>query len=85
VQAGKVPKLPSTEAVLSKATAVSKLVSSEGSSNSWESKEIVEGVYSHWLSRRRQAKGPLLAHLWFEQPWKVCVLIGFVSLMDVQA
>lgn len=30
-------------------------------------------LYDHWLKRRREMGGPLLEHLWYEQPWKVRV------------
>ena len=36
----------------------------------WDQSTVL-AVYEHWLHRRKQAGGPLLATIWFQQPWKV--------------
>ncbi|KAL6762409.1 hypothetical protein V8C86DRAFT_2517622 [Haematococcus lacustris] len=67
VKAGKVPTLPSTQALLSRTTAVDKLADIEGGAS------LVRAVWTHWLGRRQEVGGPLLPHLWLEEPWKsVC-------------
>lgn len=57
------PHLPATEVVLSKHNVITKITNHE--------RFVVEAVYEYWLAKRRAAGGPLLQHLWFEQPWKV--------------
>lgn len=34
-------------------------------------KKLAGALYDHWAKRRAALGGPLLARLWFEQPWKV--------------
>lgn len=65
VKAGKIPKLPAAERLLPRGTAATKL------REQGHDQAASLAVYDYWLLRRRQAKGPLLGHLWFEQPWKV--------------
>lgn len=40
-------------------------------------------VLDYWLKKRAAAGGPLLAHLWFEQPWKVSVRLWGCWVCDV--
>lgn len=42
-------------------------------------------VLDYWLKKRNQEGGPLLARLWFEQPWKVRqpALEGAVSASEL--
>ncbi|GAX76388.1 hypothetical protein CEUSTIGMA_g3834.t1, partial [Chlamydomonas eustigma] len=64
VKADKVPgPLPPPERLLPRGIAAAQL-------RDRHDQGAVLGVYDHWLSRRRQFKGPLLAPLWFHMPWK---------------
>lgn len=37
-------------------------------------RKLAAQVLDYWLKKRAAEGGPLLARLWFEQPWKVRVL-----------
>jgi len=37
-------------------------------------RKLAAQVLDYWLKKRAEEGGPLLARLWFEQPWKVCVI-----------
>ena len=69
MKAGRLPKLPSIERLLSKAGARTALQARDPA--------LVEAVYEHWLQRRKADKagggagGPLVQHLCFQEPWKV--------------
>ena len=67
VKMGRVPKIPANPGwALPKQAAVARIKDNDP--------YIAEAVYDHWVQRRKQGHpsgGPLLAHLWFEQPWKV--------------
>jgi hypothetical protein len=34
-------------------------------------RKLAAQVLDYWLKKRGEEGGPLLARLWFEQPWKV--------------
>ena len=67
VKVGRVPQVPPTPSwALSKHAAVARIQDVEP--------YITEAVYDYWAQKRKQGHpsgGPLLPHLWFEQPWKV--------------
>ncbi|GFR43054.1 hypothetical protein Agub_g4060 [Astrephomene gubernaculifera] len=65
VKAGKVPKLPSADKILPWEAAVAALKEHQPPLPS-----LPRALYNHWLKRRKQAGGPLLGYLWYEQPWK---------------
>ena len=70
-QAGRIPTLPATQSVLPKPIASARLRSSTGALP-----YAISSVYDYWLGKRKRShrQGPLLQHLWFEEPWKVCVV-----------
>ncbi|PNH11696.1 hypothetical protein TSOC_001466 [Tetrabaena socialis] len=65
VKAGRVPKLPADEKVLPWDAATAALRQHDPTLPA-----LPRALYSHWLKRRKQAGGPLLGYLWYEQPWK---------------
>jgi hypothetical protein len=46
-------------------------VALEGLSRLVPDSKLALQLLEYWLRRRQQEGGPLLARLWFEQPWKV--------------
>lgn len=62
VKACRAPSIPPPQSILSKAAAKCNMKDQEPF--------IVEAVYEYWVQKRSQHSGPLLAKLWFEQPWK---------------
>jgi hypothetical protein len=64
MQAGKLPKLPALETVVSRSAAVKALM---GEADTW----VLELLYDHWRGKRKNHPGPLLPHLRLEEPWKV--------------
>ncbi len=63
-QANRVPRAPTVEMVLSRANMHKAL---EGEAPPW----VLDATYDYWRAKRKREGGPLLEHLWFEQPWKV--------------
>jgi hypothetical protein len=59
------PKIPAMKSLLSRAEGL-KLLSSL-----LPDPKLAAQVLDYWIKRRNEEGGPLLARLWFEQPWKV--------------
>lgn len=66
VKAGRVPKLPRDRDVLPWDAARAAVAQQHASLPA-----LPRPLYDYWLKRRREEGGPLLQHLWYEQPWKV--------------
>lgn len=66
--APRVPQIPSMKALLPR------MVALEALSALLPDRKLAAQVLDYWLKKRAEEGGPLLARLWFEQPWKVCVV-----------
>ncbi len=66
VKAGRVPRLPAADKVLPWAAAVEAV-----KQRSSTLPPLPRPLYAHWLKRWKAEGGPLLPHLWYQQPWKV--------------
>lgn len=63
--APRVPTIPAMKTLLPRATALDVL------SELVPDRKLAAQLLDYWLKKRAQEGGPLLARLWFEQPWKV--------------
>jgi hypothetical protein len=59
------PKIPAMKSLLPRSEGL-KLLSSL-----LPDPKLAAQVLDYWVKRRNEEGGPLLARLWFEQPWKV--------------
>lgn len=59
------PTIPAMKTLLPRATALDVL------SELVPDRKLAAQLLDYWLKKRAQEGGPLLARLWFEQPWKV--------------
>ncbi|KAG1663917.1 hypothetical protein FOA52_002233 [Chlamydomonas sp. UWO 241] len=66
VKMGKAPKLPAAERLLTRGNVAAQLRETHDQGQ-------VLAVYDHWIGRRRCAKGPLIGHMWFQEPWKEAI------------
>lgn len=61
----RVPKIPAMKSLLPRSAAL------EALSELVPDRKLGAQVLDYWLRKRAEEEGPLLARLWFEQPWKV--------------
>ncbi|KAF6255061.1 hypothetical protein COO60DRAFT_253980 [Scenedesmus sp. NREL 46B-D3] len=74
--APEIPKIPAMKRLLPR------LVALEGLSRLVPDSKLALQLLEYWLRRRQQEGGPLLARLWFEQPWKLVAFAEFVVSDD---
>jgi hypothetical protein len=63
--APQIPEIPAMKRLLPRAVALEALAPLVPDS------KLALQLLEYWLRRRQQEGGPLLARIWFEQPWKV--------------
>ncbi|WIA32219.1 hypothetical protein OEZ86_003068 [Tetradesmus obliquus] len=74
--APQIPEVPAMKRLLPRAVAL------EGLTGLVPDPKLALQLLEYWLRRRQQEGGPLLARLWFEQPWKLVAFAEFVVSDD---
>lgn len=72
--APRVPTIPAMKVLLPRGAALDLLAELV------PDRKLAAQLLDYWLKKRTQEGGPLLARLWFEQPWKVCCISCFVLM-----